>query len=177
MKAQPEKRAARLLNTASAILAAGVATDSTAEHYRAGFHNPAMFVAPVVSSIALTTSLRAAANPDTQTFAPRTIFTIAVMTGLAGLFFHTRNISKRPGGLNSTSVFYGAPMAAPLGVTMAGVLGLAASRVAAASAHAEPRTIAGLSAIGLLGTSAEAAALHFRGAFQNPFMYAAVVVR
>jgi hypothetical protein len=176
MRTRPEQRAARLLNTASAILAAGVATDSSAEHYRAGFHNPAMFVAPVVSSIGLTTAVRAAVRPDVGTFARRTVFGLAVMTGVAGLVFHIRNISKRPGGVNSTSLFFGAPVAAPLGVTMAGLLGLAASRVAASSSHLEPRTIAGLSAIGLIGTSAEAAALHFRGAFQNPFMYAPVVL-
>jgi hypothetical protein len=33
-----------------------------------------------------------------------------------------------------------------------------------------------LSALGLAGTSMEAAALHFRGAFQNPFMYAPVAI-
>ena len=176
MKAQPGKRAARLLNTASAILAAGVAIDSTAEHYRAGFHNPAMFVAPVVSSIGLTTALKAVANPGAARSASRAVFTIAMMTGVVGLFFHTRNIRKRPGGLSSSSVFHGAPMAAPLGVTMAGALGLAAARVTVSPAHVAPRTIAGLSAIGLVGTSAEATALHFRGAFQNPFMYAPVVL-
>ena len=35
-------KASRLLNTAAATLAAGVLTDSTAEHYRAGFHNRAI---------------------------------------------------------------------------------------------------------------------------------------
>lgn len=33
-----------------------------------------------------------------------------------------------------------------------------------------------LSALGLAATSMEAGALHFRGAFQNPFMYAPVVI-
>jgi hypothetical protein len=42
----------------------------------------------------------------------------------------------------------------------------------------ESRVVAlgALSAVGLVGTSIEAGALHFRGAFQNPFMYAPVTI-
>ena len=171
-----EQGAAKILDTASAILMAGVATDSTAEHYRAGFHNPAMFVAPLMSSIGLTTAIAAAANPAAEGVVRRIVFTISVLTGLAGLAFHLTNISRRPGGWNSTSLFYGAPLAAPLAVTMGGVLGLAASRVARSPERVSGRMLGGLCAVGLLGTSLEAGALHFRGAFQNPFMYAPVVI-
>jgi hypothetical protein len=100
------------------------------------------------------------------------------------------NVSRRIGGLSSENVFHGAPIAAPLALTMAGLLGLAASRVAIKDMSPEGRTIAstprrasrtsvaiaGLAALGLAGTSIEAGAFHFRGAFQNPFMYAPVVV-
>jgi len=170
------KRAARLLNTASAILTSGVAADSTAEHYRAGFHNPVMFAAPVVSSIAFTTAVAGAADPARRPMVGRLVFTASMLTGLVGLAFHLINVSRRPGGWNSSSVFYGAPMAAPLGVTMAGALGLAASRVAASSDGIDGRTLGSLAAIGLIGTSVEAAVLHFRGAFHNPFMYAPVML-
>ena len=172
-----QERAARLLDTASAILMAGVASDSTAEHYRAQFHHRAMFIAPVMSSIGLTTALAAAASPDGNGRGRRFIFATSIVTGLAGLAFHLRNISSRPGGWNSTSVLYGAPLAAPLGMTMAGALGLAASHVAAGPVdRSTARTLGGLAAVGLVGTSAEAAVLHFRGAFQNPLMYAPVAV-
>src|SRR5688500_10210540 len=125
-----QEQAARLLDTASAILMAGVASDSTAEHYRAQFHNRAMFIAPVMSSIGLTTAIAAASNPRGSGHARRFIFGASILTGFAGLGFHLTNIARRPGGWNSTSLFYGAPLAAPLGITMAGALGLAASDVA-----------------------------------------------
>jgi hypothetical protein len=69
---------------------------------------------------------------------------------------------------------------------MAGVLGLVASRVNRAPARNDSPpastvsgtglSVAGLASLGLFGTAAEAGALHFRGAFQNPFMYAPVIV-
>jgi hypothetical protein len=43
----------------AATLAAGVLTDSAAEHYRAGFHTRAMFIAPVVSAAAVVTAVTA----------------------------------------------------------------------------------------------------------------------
>jgi hypothetical protein len=172
-----QQRAARLLDMASAILMAGVATDSTAEHYRAGFHNPVMFVAPVMSSIGLTASIAGASDPAARGSARRLIFATSILTGLLGLACHLTNVSKRPGGWSSTSVFYGAPLAAPLAITMAGVLGLAASHVVFGSLdRSRARVLGCLIAAGLAGTSVEAAALHFRGAFQNPLMYAPVVL-
>jgi hypothetical protein len=167
--------AARLLHGAAATLAAGVVADSTAEHYRAGFHNPVMFVAPVVSSAALAAALAASVAPERRRRLRHVVFAGSVATGLVGLAFHLTNVSQRPGGWNTSNVFHGAPLAAPLAVTMAGLLGLAASRLGNGRAPAAGG-IGILSAAGLIGTSAEAAALHFRGAFQNPFMYAPVAL-
>jgi hypothetical protein len=170
--------ASRLLHAAAATLAAGVVTDSTAEHYRAGFHNRVMFVAPAVSSATLATALSASVARGNQRRLRQAVFAGSVATGLIGLAFHVKNVSQRPGGWNASNVFYGAPMAAPLAVTMAGLLGLAASRVGngQSSTSQMARAIGLISALGLLGTSTEAAALHFRGAFQNPFMYAPVIL-
>jgi hypothetical protein len=170
--------AARLLHGAAATLAAGVVTDSTAEHYRAGFHNPVMFVAPVVSLAALATALSASVAPDGQRTLRHAVFAGSIATGFVGLAFHLKNVSRRPGGWNASNVFHGAPLAAPLAVTMAGLLGLAASRLGngRSSASRTASAIGVLSALGLIGTSTEATALHFRGAFQNPFMYAPVAL-
>ena len=170
--------AARLLNLGAATLAGGVVTDSTAEHYRAGFHNSAMFAAPAVSAAVLATAVTAAVTPDGDGPRRRAVLAAAVVTGLAGFGFHLLNVSRRVGGWNSANVFHGAPIAAPLAITFAGVLGLAASQVArqTPSRIAGGRAIGMLTAAGLLGTSMEATALHFRGAFQNPFMYAPVAV-
>jgi hypothetical protein len=172
--------AARLLNAAAATLAGGVVADSTTEHYRAGFHNPIMFAGPAVSAAALITAISATRNPSAPVGFRHAVFAASVMTGLVGLGFHARNVSRRVGGWNSTNVLRGAPMAAPLAVTMAGMLGLAASRVNggrdASKISPSGSALGGLVAAGLLGTSVEAGALHFRGAFQNPFMYAPVVL-
>jgi hypothetical protein len=178
-----------LLNSAAATLAAGVLTDSTAEHYRAGFHHRVMFVAPAVSAAALSASAVCALTPTNGRVLPRAVFTASVLTGLIGFGFHLTNVSRRVGGWKPENVFHGAPIAAPLAITMAGLLGIAAARVVRSQSStdrsvpsgslANPRAsvaLGGLSALGLVGTSIEAGALHFRGAFQNPFMYAPVVV-
>ena len=179
-------KASRLLNTAAATLAAGVLADSAAEHYRAGFHNRAMFIAPIVSAAAMLTAT-APASPTRRGVLPRAVFATSVVTGLLGFGFHLTNVSRRVGGWNSANVFHGAPIAAPLAITTAGLLGLAASRIARSAACRDDRlrqragsrvagALGGLSALGLAGTSIEAGALHFRGAFQNPFMYAPVTI-
>lgn len=171
-------RAARLLHSAVATLAAGVVSDSTAEHYRAGFHHRVMFVAPAVSLAALVAAATAITAPNGLRFMRRAVFAASVATGVVGCGFHVLNVSRRAGGWNSSNLFYGAPMAAPLAITMAGLLGLAACRLdnGSASPSKMSRPLGILSALGLLGTSSEAAALHFRGAFQNPFMYAPVAL-
>ena len=180
-------QASRLLSTAAATLAASVLTDSTAEHYRAGFHNRAMFVAPAVSAAALTAATASAVTPRGHGVLPRAVFAASVVTRLVGFDFHLTNVSRRVGGWNSTNVFHGAPIAAPLAITMAGFLGIAASRLARSNVSTDDRlspraksgtavALGSLSALGLAGTSMEAGALHFRGAFQNPFMYAPVII-
>jgi hypothetical protein len=178
-------RASRLLNTAAATLAAGVLTDSAAEHYRARFHNRAMFIAPAVSAAALTTATAFAFTPRAHSVLSRSVFAASMATGLVGFGFHVTNVSRRIGGWNSANVFHGAPIAAPLAITMAGLLGFAACRIVRSTpsngpaSRDENRTAAALgmlSAVGLVGTSVEAGALHFRGAFQNPFMYAPVTI-
>jgi hypothetical protein len=182
-------RAPRLLNAAAATLAATVVSDSTTEHYRAGFHNPAMFIAPLVSAAVLATTTHAALRSRSSGTIGSVVLVSSVLTGLAGFGFHLSNTSRRIGGLtSSTNLFYGAPIAAPLAATMAGVLGIAASRVARnrstdlqnaptrAAAGGHGLLVGALAAVGLVGTAAEAASLHFRGAFQNPVMYAPVLV-
>jgi hypothetical protein len=179
-------KASRLLNTAAATLAASVLTDSTAEHYRADFHNRAMFIAPTVSAATLAAATAFACAPRRPGVLAGSVFGAAVITGLVGFGFHLTNVSRRVGGWNSANVFHGAPIAAPLAITMAGLLGIAASRVARSNlsnARVPPSgkrrasvALGSLSALGLAGTSMEAGALHYRGAFQNPFMYAPVAI-
>ena len=172
------ERATRALNTAAAILATSVLTDSSAEHYRAGFHNRAMFIAPTVAGAVLATATRSALRRHSPGRVRTAILGTATLTGLVGFGFHLANISRRTGGWNSANVFFGAPVAAPLAVTLAGLLGIASDRVESSDPRATrlPASVAALSTLGLIGTSTEAGMLHFRGAFQNPLMFAPIIV-
>ncbi len=178
--------AARQLNSGAALLALSVLADSAVEHYRGSFHNRAMYAPLASAALALGGSLagmrdrRPARHP-----ARDAIYAIAAVTGIAGFGFHAYNIGKRPGGFSWLNFFYAAPIGAPFALALAGLLGRGAERVRetphshrGASALGVPlhRLLAAVSATGLAGTVAEAALLHFRGAYHNPAMLLPVTV-
>jgi hypothetical protein len=171
--------AARYLNGAAAVLSFSVLTDSAMEHYRGAYHNPAMYLAPTVAASALANSVHMTVTPEYFGVGRTMLAVIALATGLGGFGFHTYNLAKREGGFNLLNLFYGAPLGAPVAITLSGMAGLAASRLVAESEQNQPGRLLGLpagpllawgTAAGLIGTVAEAALLHFRGAFHNPFM-------
>lgn len=176
-----QDNAARQLYAGSAALAFSILADSGLEHYRGGFYNKVMFVAPTVSALTLAENLRHALKPANGSGVDELIYAAATLTGLVGTGFHIYNIAKREGGFNWLNLFYGAPLAAPVGITFAGLFGLAAHQL---SQDKEVivlgwpiHQLLSLAAVsGLLGTAAEAGLLHFRGAFQDPFMYLPVTV-
>jgi hypothetical protein len=177
--------AARYLNGGAAILAFSVLTDSALEHYRGAFHNPAMYLAPTVAAVTLANSAHMAATPAHFGRARTTLAGVALATGLTGFGFHIYNLTKREGGINLSNLFYGAPLGAPLAMTLSGLAGLAASRLILESEQRQSGNLFGLpagsflargAAAGLIGTTAEAALLHFRGAFHDPFMFLPVSV-
>lgn len=145
-----------------------------------------MFVAPTVAGLTLATALRGAAEPDASSPVRDSVFAAAMLAGLVGTGFHIYSIQKREGGFDWLNLFYGAPLGAPAAIGMAGLFALAAGRVATASAgksrlptllgYPAGSSLGGLACLGLLGTTAEVGLLHFRGAFQNPFMYVPVTV-
>ena len=108
----------------------------------------------------------------------------AVAVGSAGSAFHLYNVARRPGGFNWLNLFYAAPIGAPAALSLAGLIGLAARRVADTPADKAPvlcrmpagRVLSALVSIGLAGSSSEAGLLHFRGSFQNPFMWLPVTI-
>ncbi len=163
---------AHRLYRAAALLAASVLSDSALEHYRGDFENPGMFAPLASAAVALACAMRATPSP-----AP---YATACAVGTAGLGFHAYNVLRRPGGLSWANLFYAAPLGAPAALALAGVLGLAARPVAAGAPTLAGlptgRALCGLAAFGLTGTSAEAALLHFRGAFQHPAMWLPVSV-
>jgi hypothetical protein len=163
--ADPPPAAARGLRAGAAILSLAVLLDSGIEHYRGLFKNPAMFAAP---TIALATI---GATAEGNRAAPY-VYSAALAVGTAGIGFHSYNIGKRWGGFDMLNLFYAAPLGAPAALSLAGLFGLAAEH----PEIARPERLAPVMAAALLGTAAEAGLLHFRGAFQDPFLFAPVTL-
>jgi hypothetical protein len=174
-------RACTRLYAGAAVLSFSVLADSGMEHYRGLYFRRLMYVAPTMAALTLGASLGAAAGPpEPEGVARDAVYAAAVATGAAGFGFHVYNIGKREGGFDLLNFFYAAPIGAPAALGLAGLFGLAAGRLATPPPKilglpAAP-TLAGLSAIAMLGTVGEAGLLHFRGAFQDPFMYVPVTL-
>lgn len=170
---------ARRLNRAAGMLGGSVLADSAMEHYRGSFQNRAMYTPLVVSTLTIAASAHGGADPRSMAHRLRdAVYLLAAATGVVGTGFHVYNIAKEPGGFSWQNLFYGAPLGAPSAIILAGLLGFAAERVREAGEGERPtifglragRVIVAVSAAGLCGTSCEAALLHYRGAFHDPFM-------
>lgn len=170
----------RALHVAAAGLCASVLLDSAVEHYRGSFENPGMLTPLYVSTLGLLTAVDAASACRWRAGARTGAYALATAAGLGGFGFHVYNVLRQAGGLNWLNAFYAAPLGAPAALGLAGVVGLAAqhavdpagkrpaARIAGLPAG---RALCGLAAGGLLGTVGEVGLLHFRGSFQNPFMW------
>jgi hypothetical protein len=190
-RARPMQRAgrpapARALHGAAALLALSVLADSAIEHYRGRFENPGMF-APLATSLATVLAgvrgARAAAAPASapaRAGADGLVYATAFAVGAAGSGFHAYNVGRRPGGFCWQNLFYAAPLGAPAALALAGLFGLAARRVAAGArtllGWPTGRVLAALTGVGIAGTSAEAALLHFRGAYHRAPMWLPVTL-
>src|SRR5689334_12781812 len=171
--------AARRLNRAAGLLALSVLADSSIEHYRGSFENKAMLTPLIVSALTLGTSIHGTVDRREGAHLTRdAIYLLAAATGLIGTGFHFYNVGKKTGGFSWQNLFYGAPLGAPMAILLSGLVGYCSERVRATPAGRTPRifrlpagrTLAAVTSGGLLGTSGEAAWLHFRGAYHNPAM-------
>lgn len=174
------RRVAQRLDWGAALLALAALSDSGVEHYRGSFHNKAMYAPLAASALTLAASARDAVAPSNTAAHSDPIDYLALVTGIVGTGFHLFNIGKRPGGFSWLNLFYAAPIGAPASLSLAGMLRWMAGLV---HGHRRPvghmpveRTLASLTALGLVGTAAEAALLHFRGAYQNPAMFIPVTL-
>jgi hypothetical protein len=181
----PTVTTARRLNRAAGMLALSVLADSAIEHYRGSFKNRVMYTPILVSLMTLAISAHGVADQRPVVHTLRDVsYAIAALTGLAGTGFHICNVATRPGSLNWVNAFYGAPLGAPSAILLSGLLGFMAERVRNAPSGGPPRLFgfpagrftAAVTAVGLLGTTAEAGFLHFRGAYHNPFMFIPVTI-
>ena len=177
--------AARELGGAAAVLAFSVLADSGLQHYRGAFHNPAMYVAPTAAAVSLVNSLHMTIKPEVSSAGRLALSGLTLSIGLAGLSFHLANVAKRDGGVNLLNLFYGAPLLAPGAIAISGLAGLAAAQLVSEAEEGTPPTLLGRpagrivglgAAVSMLSTTAEAALLHFRGAFHDPFMFVPVTV-
>ena len=153
---------ARQLNLSSALLALSVLADSGIEHYRGSLQNRAMYTPLAVAALTVVASLLGTADRRPRPLHIRdSIYAAAAATGVAGLAFHSYNITKRPGGISWLNLFYAAPIGAPGALLLAGLPGKGAER---ARHRRVGRALAAVSAVGLIGTALETALLHFPGA-------------
>jgi hypothetical protein len=183
--AGPTITAARRLNRSAGVLAFSVLADSAIEHYRGSFFNPAMYTPLVVSAAALGVSGHGILDRSAGAHRLRDLsYSTALVTGLAGTTFHLYNVCKRPGEFRWENLFYAAPLGAPSALLLSGLLGFMSERVRDIKFGQKPlflsipmgRFTAALTAVGLLGTAAEAGLLHFRGAYHDPFMFIPVTL-
>ena len=177
--------AARRLNLACGTLALSVLLDSGLAHYRGAYRRKLMYLPPAIAALTILAS--AHGRGDTRPAAHRArqaLYIGTAVTGITGTAFHIYNILKRPGRLTWQNVFYGAPFAAPMAILLSGLLGAAAEEVRHTRRGATPRVLglpagralSAVTALGLAGSSLEAAVLHFRGAYHNPAMFAPVTI-
>lgn len=161
----------------AAILGASVLVDSAMEHFRGGYENRAMYLAPTLAAASVAASLSEPGSRPRGGGA-RLAHVVSLATGLVGTGFHLWNVTKRPGGLCWNNLFYAAPIGAPGALAVAGLLGLATEAIASRprDSRRNGRALAALTGVALLGETAEVALLHFRGAFHNPAMYLPVTI-
>ena len=176
--------AARRLSLSAATLAFSVLADSSVEHYRGSFQNRTMYAALGVAALTLGVSLAGLSDSRPKRRIREAVYALSGATGLTGLALHAYNVAKRPGGWSWLNLFYGAPIGAPVALTLAGILGWSAERVRRTPPGTQARllgrpagkTLAAIGAAGLAGTVAEAGLMHFRGAYHDPAMVLPVAV-
>lgn len=180
------RRASRQLRASAALLSTAVLADSAMEHSRGNFENPAMFIPLVSSTLSILANVEGLADGGGERLRParRALHQLARAVGIAGLGFHMYNITKRPGGLSFLNLFYAAPFGSPGALTLAGAIGDAAEQLEAPPRGGRKtmfglpfgRGLAALTSFALAGTVSEVLLLHWRGAFQNPFMWIPVTL-
>ncbi|MBW4332014.1 hypothetical protein KY084_14175 [Stakelama sp. CBK3Z-3] len=175
--------ATRLIAGGAAMLASSVLADSGLEHYRGSFANPTMVLPLGSAALSIAVNARRSGKPESGGSEAPTISHVAsTAVGLIGLGFHVYNVTKRPGGLTFTNLFYGAPVGAPASLVLSGMLGGIADRLSKGEEELGPigltsgRAVGGVVSVGILGTVGEAALLHFRGAYHDPFMWLPVTL-
>jgi hypothetical protein len=155
--------------------------DTLAGHYRSGFIFRSQYAPFVSGGLLIVSAVTASVAPHAgwTNVTLRAAGWLAVVTGLVGFgFHHYYGIVKKPGGYRWLLYYlmYGAPQLAPLALAGVGVLALIAAQGLAdqlSFAGVSVRTaLFGFVAVALVGAVLQTGILHYRGAFNNPAMYA-----
>ena len=155
--------------------------DALAGHYRSGFAFRAQYLPFISGGLLAVCAVSAAVAPGVgwANAALRGAGWLAAATGVIGFgFHHYYGIMKKPGGYKWLLhyLMYGAPQLAPLGLAGVGALALIAARGLAGETSFLGLSLRGallaLVAAALACAVLQAMVLHYRGAFNNPAMYA-----
>lgn len=168
-----------------ALLTLLILADAWAGHHRRNFVHRVQYVPFLSGGLLVIAAIAAAIAPQDRpiALALSAVGWLAIVVGLIGFcFHHYYGIVRKPGGykLLLNSLMYNAPPLAPLALTAMGAFALIAERGLAGNGEIAgvPLRIALLVTIVvcLFGGIVQAGILHFRGAFNNPLMYAPLTV-
>jgi len=164
----------------SALLALLLLADAVAGHLARDFERPAQYVPFAVGVPFVLTAVAAAGagGPGWAVAGLRLTGCLMAAAGLIGAgFHHWYGMARKPGGYRWAlhHAMYGAPPLAPLGLTLAGVVGVLASAGLAGEAGVlgiglRPLLLVAV-VVGLGGVLLQVVVLHYRGAFNNVLMY------
>ncbi|MGI8618783.1 MAG: hypothetical protein ACR2L6_06795 [Gemmatimonadaceae bacterium] len=164
----------------NALIAAIIGYEAWIGHYRSGFVRAEQWIAPSLAAALFVAGTLAAAIPSYRPAA--IVLEWAGLTGVAGgalglAYHHWFGMVKAPGGyrLALHHSMYGAPPLAPLALSEAGALAFIVARELRGTWPVPGLSVVNalliVSLIGLAGALAQTALLHYRGAFNTPYMY------
>jgi hypothetical protein len=169
----------------TALLTLLVLVEAWIGHYRSGFPLRAQYAPFASGALLIVAGLVTLIVPGAAwaQAALRAAGWLAVVTGLVGVgYHHYYGIVEKAGSYKWLLhyLMYGAPQLAPLALSTVGALGVIAAEGAAgrpAVLGVELRSaLLGIVAVALMGAITQSGILHYRGAFNNPVMYAPLTV-
>lgn len=164
----------------TALIAAVVGYEAWIGHYRSGFPRGEQWIAPALAAMLFLAAVTTATAPAYRPGRVALEWTglVSVIGGAAGLaYHHWFGIVKAAGGyrLALHHSMYGAPPLAPLALSLTGAFAVVVARELggkqAILGMSAGRSLVILSLFGLAGALAQTALLHYRGAFNTPYMY------
>jgi hypothetical protein len=158
-----------------------ILADALAGHYRSGFAFRSQYAPFVSGGLLIISAVAAGVAPGVSWTkgALQAAGWLAVASGVIGFgFHHYYGIVKKAGGYKWLLhyLMYGAPQLAPLALAAAGALALITARGLAGELNFVGINVRAallvFVAIALVGAILQSGILHYRGAFNNPAMYA-----